>query len=622
MVRAGIFIGVDRTGTLRELKDAAAGAKRMQQWAIGKGLIAEDQAILISDADGGKVTPDQIFDAIASIVDGAGADQLLLYFAGHGVNINRSEHWLLSDAPRNPNAAVNVSGSVELARYCGIGHVAIFSDACRVAPEGIQAQNVRGQDVFPNNGGGDRAKPVDQFFACLLGKTAAEIKDPQAAADNFTALYTQELIAALSGDRPNLLDASTTPGESARFVRPRALEAHLEQAIPQLVLARGLAAKVNQNPDAIITSDGLWLARLEQAVPPPRMGGGGRPRDDQPTSAGAEPVDGDANVNDPTTPDDVPPTAPAAPAAPPVSLRGFSRSLYRSAIAGDHGDLGRQLQTASSAPQTGAGQLARSVETIAAPFGPDHFESQCGIKLRGARIAEVVAPRASIDRFSDSNDILRISGIDGPAASVLLRFEGGYGTVVPVLPGFIAALTVDDGELVDVTYEPSTNSARWSDYSQRLQELRALRAVAASASQFGRFRIDGNDAEKTAQQMQYMKSLDPTLAIYAAYAYHNLQAVDRIGHMSQWLQGDLGATFFDLVLLSRQLIDRAVAPDDRIVPFTPLLSQGWALLRANRVKLHPRLEGIERTVRESLWSLYDDKGLDLLASAMQTREVR
>lgn len=620
MVRAGIFIGVDRTGTLRELKDAAAGAKRMQQWAIGKGLIAEDQAVLISDADGGKVTPDQIFDAIGRIVDGAGADQLLLYFAGHGVNINRSEHWLLSDAPRNPNAAVNVSGSVELARYCGIGHVAIFSDACRVAPEGIQAQNVRGQDVFPNNGGGDRAKPVDQFFACLLGKTAAEIKDPQAAADNFTALYTQELIAALSGDRPNVLDASTTPGETARFVRPRALEAHLEQTIPQLVLARGLATKVNQNPDAIITSDGLWLARLEPAVPPPpRMGGGRRPRDDEPTSAGAEPDD-----VDPAAPgDDLPSaSAPAAPSTSPVSLRGFSRSLYRSAIAGDHGDLDRQLQTAASAPQTGAGQLARSVEAIAAPFGPDHFETQCGIKLRGARIAEVVAPRASVDRLSDSNDILRINGIDGPAASVLLRFEGGFGTVVPVLPGFIAALTVDDGELIDVTYEPSTNSARWSDYSQRLQELRALRAVAASASQFGRFRIDGNDAEKTAQQMQYMKSLDPTMSIYAAYAYRDLQAIDRIGQMSQWLQGDLGATFFDLMLLSRQLIDRAIAPDDRIVPFTPLLSQGWALLRANRVKLHPRLEGIERTVRESLWSLYDDKGLDLLANALQTREVR
>ena len=153
MRRAGVFVGVDRTGQLQTLNDAAAGAERMHQWSLGQGMSDGSQAILLTDRGGKKVTPDMIFDAIKSMIDGPGVDQLLVYFAGHGVNINRSEHWLLSDAPVRTSAAVNVAGSVDLARYCGIPYVVFISDACRSAPEGIQAQNVRGVDVFPNDGG-------------------------------------------------------------------------------------------------------------------------------------------------------------------------------------------------------------------------------------------------------------------------------------------------------------------------------------------------------------------------------------------------------------------------------------------------------------------------------------
>ncbi len=259
MVRAGLFIGVDQSGGLQRLNDAAEGARRMHEWALTQGIPDQTHAKLITDAGGKKVHPDLIYDAIKAIIDGAGVDQLLLYFAGHGVNINRSEHWLLTDAPVRTSAAVNVSGSVELARYCGIQHVVIISDACRVAPDGIQAQNVRGIDVFPNDGAGDRAKPVDQFFACFLGKTAAELKDPATAAGNYSALYTNALLDALTGSRPDVLEPADPPGDSAQYVKPRKLESYLESEVPHRVKAMGLERKVNQNPDAIITSDASWL---------------------------------------------------------------------------------------------------------------------------------------------------------------------------------------------------------------------------------------------------------------------------------------------------------------------------------------------------------------------------
>ena len=263
MRRAGVFIGVDRTGQLQTLNDAAAGAERMHQWALGQGMSDGTQAILLTDRGGKKVTPDMIFDAIKSVIDGPGVDQLLVYFAGHGVNINRSEHWLLSDAPVRTSAAVNVAGSVDLARYCGIPYVVFVSDACRSAPEGIQAQNVRGVDVFPNDGASDRAQPVDQFFACRLGKTAAEIRDPAEAASGFSALYTAAFLDAVSGQAPSLLDAGKEAGDTARYVLPARLRDYLDTEMPRRIVASRLVGRVNQSPDAIVLAHANWLSKVD-----------------------------------------------------------------------------------------------------------------------------------------------------------------------------------------------------------------------------------------------------------------------------------------------------------------------------------------------------------------------
>jgi len=584
VVRAGIFIGIDRAGDLQPLKDAADGARRMHKWAVSQGMADKTHAKLITDARRRKVHPGLIYDAIKELVDGPGVDQLIVYFAGHGLNINRSEHWLLTEAPEQPNAAVNVAGSVDLAGYCGIQHVVVISDACRVAPQGIQWQNVRGNDIFPNTGGSTRAKPVDQFFACVLGRTAAELQDPVAATGAYSALYTGALLDALGGKRLEVLEPADTPNDGAYYVRPDRLEAYLESEIPRRISALQLETKVNQEPEAFILSRDKWLSRiLVQAV----------------QQGGLAPI-------------------PSA----PVNLRAVAADLIESAVEGRTA-LDHQLQATRTAPVAGAEQLAGTVDLVATPVGPDHFESQCGIKVRGARIAEFFAPRAHGAVFGSGRELLRIDWVDRPAAaSVLLRFEGGFGAVVPAIPEFLATLTFEGRELVDVAYEPSANTPRWKFFERRAADVRALRAVAASSSQHGRFRLVGSEAEKVARQMQYIKSIDPTLAVYAAYAYHDLQLVKRIRDMSDYLRMDIRVTLFDLALLGRRLVGKSIDLNANIVPFVPLLSQGWALLRAHSIRLHPALDGIEATMRDSLWSLFTDTGVTKLREAMESGEVR
>ena len=404
------------------------------------------------------------------------------------------------------------------------------------------------------------------------------------AAANFGALYTNALLDAFAGDAPDLLELGAGT-DTASYVRPRSLERWLESEIPRRVMAARLQNVVNQDPDAIITSDDTWVARLPVA---PRRGA--RP-------GGSPPPPLDPTVQSVT--------------------RGLIQAVARSApgtLTDDSRWRGRRSTTAAG--------LVQVVEQIASPFGPDHFETECGFKVRGAHLIDAFAPRAELDTISFDGEILRVTNLpDGPA-SVLLMFDTGVGTVLPAVPGFVAGLTFSEGELLDVAYEPSTNSFRWAQFARRADEVRALRAVAASSTQQGRFRLEGPEAAGVARRMQYAKGIDPALGVYAAYAYHDLQETSRIRRMAGYLRSDIACTFFDIDLLARKLVDRGLSPDDRVLPFVPLLSQGWALLGAHRFRKHPLLEGIENSIRDSVWSLFDAPGVNKIRQAMQTREVR
>ena len=117
MRRAAILIGVKRTGGgLPVLQDAAKSARRMECWARGQAF-KDDDIVVITDEDGESVTVGRISDAIRRFNEAGTIEQLIVFFAGHGINLSRSERWLLTDAPGDSNAAVNVSGSVDLARW-------------------------------------------------------------------------------------------------------------------------------------------------------------------------------------------------------------------------------------------------------------------------------------------------------------------------------------------------------------------------------------------------------------------------------------------------------------------------------------------------------------------------
>jgi hypothetical protein len=305
-------------------------------------------------------------------------------------------------------------------------------------------------------------------------------------------------------------------------------------------------------------------------------------------------------------------------APPPPAAGATMRELVRVALTDSHTSLATAISNAAVVP--GVAEMAATAAKVAAPFGPAHHETECGIKVLGARIEEFVIAQGRAEFANAEGTDVRVYPTP-KAESVLLVFATGNGAVVPVVPGFMTALTFDAGELIDVALEPSANNFRWIDYQARVSELRALRGFVSAASQLGRFRLEGPEGLAIAKRMQWVKGVDPALALYAAYAYRDLQQLDRLHEMSAHLHGDLGCGLFDVAMLARELRGKRIDRQADVVPFVPMLAQGWDLVDAAGVRLHPRLDGIRARVAESLWSLFDRTGVALLREALQSGEV-
>src|SRR6185295_12020013 len=101
----------------------------------------------------------------------------------------------------------------------------------------------------------------------------------------------------------------------------------------------------------------------------------------------------------------------------------------------------------------------------------------------------------------------------------VIRLEDGRGIPLAIIPEYIGTVSLEEGRVVNVSYTPSRNSNRYTDYQPVAEEVEKRRAVIAVASRKGHFLLDPAKASEDAAYLRTLKNLDPTLGIYAAYAY-------------------------------------------------------------------------------------------------------
>lgn len=602
MRRAMVAVGVDRTSgsDFPPLNAAAANAAAMAAWGRTQGFEVDE----LTDANGCDVTLAELFNRVRKIVDKRVYDQLVLYFSGHGLLLAPdSEAWLLSQAPANPNEAVNVTQCIRLARVSGIPHVVFVSDACRSMPATYGVAMVTPGSVFPSASPQADAPEVDTFYAALPGNPAYELP-PDQVVPNYRALLTHCMLQALQGQPSSLIRQVDRDGSNIHVVASRELKRHLLKAVP--AAARAASIHLTQSPDIRVESE---LPRyLAEVTPPPDFAQGhagrSRPRDyGVPNAAASSEAKPEL-----TLAARLYKQLDLALGAPAVRTRGRTRDSIAPGVEAPAAELQR---IAAIKPDLGA-----NVETGFAFVG---IEVKRVSVQRGRYIAQLVSPqhlhllRAYPYALEPAQQ----------ADAVLVRFADGTGMSLSVLPGFIGVVIAKDGHVVTVNYLPSrANELGWEIYSDRRQEVEDSKALMATLALHGQLRLPNPTVKAVASELRRYKRIDPTLGLFAAYAYAMSNIDTEVVSVYRHMYHDELPVLFDVAMLAYQVpqatqLSPALAEPLRsldFAPWMPLLSQGWLLLGDIEQFMPPILREARRYLLPGLWTRFAPEGMKLLES--------
>lgn len=574
--RGAVVIGVDKPGNLTPLHAAKSGALSVAAWLKTEGF---DVKVFVDDR--APVTVGDVFTAINGFVQAGTLDQLVIYFAGHGfISGTLSEFWMLSGAPQNPNEAVSLTESCKYAEESGIPNVVFISDACRSLASDLGIQRTQGGVLFPSKKGPQKMADVDQFLAARIGSSAYEVApagDPSLAQGIFTGCFLE----AFKKPYPSMVELV----EGRLVVPNRRLKKYLATEVPKR--AQALSVAYNQIPDSKILSDEpTYIAHVSSTS-----------RESPPNAPRASLSD--VAAADIWTPDHQPPGG-----TPGVDA----------------------LRTSSG--------FGAARDTIVQARGlAAELQAQSGFTISGSRVAQATARSGVAVKVSNSAAGSRATALvevdlhSDPAASVAIRFEDGSGTVLAALRQYVGNVVVRPEGVRNVSYVPSKSSPMRSDYEHESEKLEQLRASVATAAQFGVFRFDGPKAERTrrasemADRIRVLKGIDPTLGLYAAYAYDEAGLRDKVSSVRNHMRDTLGVSPFDVEMLSGALSGVSMKPSRSLVPFCPMLSQGWGLLRVSNVQLPERVLVARDHLKISLWNWLDSDGMKIVEEALGRGEV-
>jgi len=582
-LRAAVVIGVDKAGDLPKLHGAASGASQIADWLHSQGF----DTTLFADGTG-PVRVNDLYEAIARTVDRGTVEQLVVYFAGHGFINNYSEFWMLSNAPGNPNEAVSLRESIELAKACAIPSVVFISDACRSPADGLGAERVRGSLIFPNPSLSPASvADVDVFLATIIGHNSYEV--PVASTPQYEGIYTASFLSAFS--HPD--DTMVRTIEGVRVVPNNRLKAYLVREVRRR--AESFSNQLQQVPDTqVVSGDATYIGRV----------------------AGDEPPAHAWLADEPATIHDV-----------------ASADLARVGVRGAAGIVISAEKISRARSETGYASAAAAIQS---PADAAPLEHTGGIVVTGARLKIAVAhPAVRVQMLAAAaglgqSSLVRVDLGTAPAGSVVLQFEDGGGTVLAALNRFVANVTVNEGRVIDVSYVPAPKTDNWYEYNSQRARFADLHATVATAARFGVFRVeasgsDNNRARAAAQladRVRVGKSVDPTLGLYAAYAYSDASLPKQIRSVREIMRGNLDADIFDVAMLAGELTSKSLEGNAAPFPFCPMLSQGWNLLRVKDVRVAREVNRARDHLRQALWTTFNREGIDMLLGPLSGGRLR
>src|SRR5262249_13551978 len=430
-----------------------------------------------------------------------------IYFSGHGMAFSTSEFCLLTGAPDDLNEAISMVECIDAASRSGIPNVIFITDACRSLPVDFDNSKLHGTIVFPKGSfiQEDHALEVDRFVAASPGAASYEVS---IAVNNYTGIFTATLLDAFAHPQAGMV----TNVDGVNVVTNRALKTYLLKEVPARLKAAG--AQVVQYPDSKIESpDRTYIGRALAEV---------------------------AAVS----------SAPRQPTIADVANHQLSQTGV-----GPLGSLGGINSEVLTKAAQDSGFVAAKNSILVAKH-PESFQAETGLAINGAVLRDVwiagpiipeIVSRGSREGGGTSA-FVRIP--TSRPVTVGLLFDDGGGTVIAALPGFTGNIVVEGGSVKSVAYAPRGG---YGDLGKEVDELHALMATAAD---FGVFRIEGDRetrtaaAERLANKVRMGKEVDPTLGIYAAYAYADANITYQAQSVRSFMRGNLGVDLFDVALMA------------------------------------------------------------------------
>lgn len=585
MKKAAVVIGVGKVGDLTPLKSAAVGAEEVSTWLKGEDFTVECVTDQLEP-----VTATRVEQAIKKLVTNPPSYHLLVvYFSGHGFWQARTDIWLLSEAPENTSEAINFIEAQHSAKYSGIKNVVFISDACRSIPDSRTGALVDGRGVFPNYRDVTTISKIDYFKATSDALPAYEGNIDGRA----QSVLTHALLSAFKEPDSDMVREIDDGTGKIRVVPNRKLEHYLQRKIDEVLTGIGLG--LTQQIEANVPSDDdVYLGRVQGAARGATRSG---------LKAGVERTNAASFI-----------ARRSGPRAPVSAAQEAAAAIT--------------CMLERVAPQPMSQRAEERLRDRMPGQGPEQFETACGITVRGASIVGVFSSARATGEapeLMDPGDGTTVSGVvrvDGKTAQpVVVQVAGGRCVIVAALPGYIAHLRFHENGLSNISYVPSANHPRWQEYESKRNDIDRLRALIAIAAEGDTFRLRSDtEARMLAAQIRMQKAFDPTLGIYASYAYAEAGTLSEASDVLQAMRSDLGVDLFDVRMLGMRTLETFGKPVP-VLPMCPMLTQGWSLLRMHGLTLPSVLEQARPFLSGALWTTFEPKAADTIIQAFEKGEL-
>jgi hypothetical protein len=580
-----ILIGIDNTAGMDPLAAAAQSAKSMEIWAKSQGF----ETILFVDSELNEVRADTIVDALEKILESS-PQQVIIYFAGHGCSRTAgSEIWFLPKAITRGEEAFDLVESKAKAYQSGVDSIVFISDACRTAPNDNRIAMVSGRSLFPNMSNRNPSTKIDMLYAAWPGDPAHETRGEDG---DYSAIYTECLLTCLKGGVKEIIMPIQKLQPSIFGVMPHELNEYLTRAIPTLIINRGLFFK--QQPMGEVTSrDPIYLSKIEETELHK------------------------AEDNKTGTLDLMFPFGEKGAIYIPNRLERLDKRYDRyigliegSLTAKNEKDSEQRLMVRNA--QNFYNEMVIEDDSIGfAVNGPGVFRFYQNFSSESILFSNDRLKKQSNTRITPGKSYLNIPFKTATVVVAVSDFSN-TGFPIAVIPGFFCIISFKDNQIISVDYFPTDRMGKAiAQYESASIAERKAMVIAAATNGF----FEGS--EEAGDYLRQFKSLDPTLGLFAAYAYARSGKYEDIESVYRYIRREDNAVLFDIELL-RNLTIRDFNRPLAITEMIPILTQGWSYL--SMLNPDERLLKITNMLKPGLWTTFTPNGIDYLIEQFKLKE--